>query len=72
MLRELQACWWLTVRLHRDYPRDGWRDAWRTARMLRRIRNEVYAPRELTEAEQFELEVEMDLAWLPVAEWVVD
>lgn len=70
-LRELRACWWLARRLHRDYPRDGWLDAWRTARLIRRIRLEPVMDRPLTEAERFELDVEMWLAELPVVEGVV-
>lgn len=71
-LRELRKCWWLAGRLHRDYPRDGWVDAWRTARMIRRIRLEPVMDRPLTEAERFELDVAMDIAALPVVDWVTD
>lgn len=69
-LVELRACWWLARRLRRDYPEDGWWDAWRTARLLRRIRLEIVQARPLTDAEQFELEVELWLARLPVVDGV--
>jgi hypothetical protein len=70
--RELQKTRWLALWLFADRPGDGWEEAWKTALLIRKISNGVLEGRELTEAEKFEIDVELGLAELPVADWVID